>query len=116
MNNTVYKKELINKISKKLDRERIVVGGNRHTYKRKYHLKYTEAIISKVLDTFWDVVADTISSGDKVQIQHYMSIFPKYTTCGNVNSYCVKTKTMSRLKEACKILLENEKGEETCHE
>lgn len=107
--NTVNKKTLIDKISAKLSKERIVVGGNKHAYKRRYHLKYTEVIISKVLDAFWDVVADTIADGDKIAIQNYMTIYPKYATNANINSYCVKTKAKERLKEACRILDKKEK-------
>lgn len=102
--NTITKNELIDRISAKLKKERIVVGGNKYAYKGKYHLKYTEAIIRKVVDAFWAVVADTIADGDKISIQNYMTIYPKYTTNGNVNSYCVKTKAKEKLKEACKIL------------
>ena len=114
--NTVNKKELIDRISAKLNKERIVVGGNKHAYKRKYHLKYTEAIIAKVLDAFWDVVADVIADGNKIAIQNYMTIFPKYATNGNVNSYCVKTKVKERLKEACRILNEKDKRSEVQNE
>ena len=101
---TINKNELIDRISAKLNKERIVVGGNKYAYKKKYHLKYSEAIIKKVVDAFWAVVADTIADGDKISIQNYMTIYPKYTTNGNVNSYCVKTKAKENLKEACRIL------------
>lgn len=111
MNNVVYKKEIVDRVSQKLNKERIEVGGNKYAYKRKYRLKYTEKIIIKVLDAFWDVVADTIADGDKIQVQNYMTIFPKYSTNGNVNSYCVKTKAKGRLKEACRILNDKEKKE-----
>ena len=112
----VNKKELIDKVSAKLNKERIVVGGNKHAYKRKYHLKYTEMIISKVLDAFWDVVADTIADGDKIVIQNYMTIYPKYATNANINAYCVKTKAKEKLKEACRIFTESEKGKEVKNE
>ena len=106
---TIFKNELIDRISAKLNKERIVVGGNKCLYKRKYQLKFTEFIIAKVLDAFWDVVADTIADGDKISIQHYLSIYPKYVTNGKADNYCVKVKVMERLKRACKILTENEK-------
>ncbi len=106
MDNTIYKDEIIDRVSAKLSKERIVVGGKKHAYRCKYHLRYTEIIIAKVLDAFWEVVADTVEDGDKVQIQHYISIFPKFATNGNVNRYCVKTKAMSKLKEACAKLTE----------
>lgn len=106
MDNTIYKDEIIDRVSAKLSKERIVVGGKKHAYRCKYHLRYTEIIIAKVLNAFWEVVADTLEDGDRVQIQHYISIFPKFATNGNVNRYCVKTKAMSRLKEACAKLTE----------
>ncbi len=101
---TINKNELIDRISAKLNKERIVVGGNKYAYKKKYHLKYSEAIIRKVVDAFWSVVADTIADGDKISIQNYITIYPKYTTNGNINSFCVKTKAKEKLKEACRIL------------
>ena len=105
---TIKKNELIDRISAKLNKERIVVGGNKHTYKKKYHLKYSEVIIAKVLDAFWDVVADAITNGDKIQIQHYLSMYPKYITNGKADNYCIRVKAMERLKRACQTLTENE--------
>ena len=113
---TIFKEELIDKISAKLNKERIIVGGNKCTYKKKYHLKFTEAIIAKVLDAFWDVVADTITDGDKIQIQHYLSIYPKYITNGKTDNYCIRVKAMERLKRACQTLTENEKRKEVQNE
>ena len=113
---TIFRKELIDKISAKLNQERIVVGGNKYAYKKKYHLKFTEVIIAKVLDAFWEVVADSITNGDKVQIQHYLSIYPKYITNGKADNYCIKVKAMERLKRACQTLTENEKRKEVQNE
>ena len=47
MNNTLHKKEIIDGISEKLINERIVIGGNKSFYQRKYHLKYTKKIIAR---------------------------------------------------------------------
>ncbi len=113
---TEFKNELIDRISAKLNKERIVVGGNKCLYKRKYQLKFTEFIIAKVLDAFWDVVADTIADGDKISIQHYLSIYPKYVTNGKADNYCIKVKAMERLKRACQTLTENEKRKEVQNE
>ena len=113
---TIFKNELIDRISAKLSEERIVVGGNKCLYKRKYQLKFTEFIIAKVLDAFWDVVADTIADGDKISIQHYLSIYPKYVTNGKADNYCIKVKAMERLKRACQTLTENEKRKEVQNE
>ena len=113
---TIFKNELIDRISAKLNKERIVVDGNKCLYKRKYQLKFTEFIIAKVLDAFWDVVADTIADGDKISIQHYLSIYPKYVTNGKADNYCIKVKAMERLKRACQTLTENEKRKEVQNE
>lgn len=113
---TINKNELIDRISAKLNKERIVVGGNKFAYKKKYHLKYSEAIIRKVVDAFWAVVADTIADGDKISIQHYLSIYPKYVTNGKADNYCIKVKAMERLKRACQALTENEKRKEVQNE
>lgn len=44
MNNVLLKKDIVNKISEKLIDEKIVIGGNKNVYKRKYHLKYTKKL------------------------------------------------------------------------
>ena len=116
---TIFKPELIDRISAKLKTQQkgnFVVGGNKHTYQKRYHLTITEAIIAKVLDAFWDVVADTIADGDKISIQHYLSIYPKYVTNGKADNYCIKVKAMERLKRACQTLTENEKRKEVQNE
>lgn len=97
------------------NKEKFAVGGNKHTYRRRYHLKISEAIIRKVVDAFWAIVADTIADGDKIAIQNYMTIFPKVTTNAK-NRYCVKINSKDRLKEACRILNENEKRKEIQNE
>lgn len=116
---TIFKPELIDRISAKLKTQQkgnFVVGGNKHTYQKRYHLTITEAIIAKVLDAFWEVVADTIADGDKISIQHYLSIYPKYVTNGKADNYCIKVKAMERLKRACQTLTENEKRKEVQNE
>ena len=116
---SIFKPELIDRISAKLKTQQkgnFVVGGNKHTYQKRYHLTITEAIIAKVLDAFWEVVADTIADGDKISIQHYLSIYPKYVTNGKADNYCIKVKAMERLKRACQTLTENEKRKEVQNE
>ncbi len=78
MNNVLHKMDVVNKISEKLIDEKIVIGGNKSFYKRKYHLKYTQKIIANVLDAFWDVIADVIEDGDSIKLYNYIKIEPKY--------------------------------------
>ena len=72
MNNVLHKMDVVNKISEKLIDEKIVIGGNKSFYKRKYHLKYTQKIIANVLDAFWDVIADVIEDGDSIKLYNYI--------------------------------------------
>ena len=94
MDNELHKKDIINKISEKLIDEKIVIGGNKSFYKRKYHLKYTQKIIANVLDAFWDVIADVIEDGDSIKLYNYIKIEPKY-----FKSIKLKSKTFNGIKE-----------------
>lgn len=78
MNKELHKNDIAKKISDKLIDEKIVVGGNKYVYKRKYHLKYTQKIITNVIDAFWEVVADTIAEGDSIKLYNYIKIEPVY--------------------------------------
>lgn len=121
MNKELHKNDIVKKISDKLVNEKIVIGGNKELYKRKYHLKYTQKIIANVLDSFWEVVAETIEEGDSIKINGYMKMEPKYYKEITLNAngfkginenviparYKMKFKMGERLKEACKRLLES---------
>lgn len=120
MNKILHKNDIVKRISDKLSNEKIVIGGNKESYKRKYHLKYTQKIIANVLDSFWEVVAESIEDGDSVKLNNYIKIEPKYynEVIMNANGfkginenvvparYKIKFKMGERLKKACKQLLE----------
>lgn len=118
MSNELHKKDIINKISEKLIDEKITIGGNGKKYKRKYHLKYTQKIITNVLDAFWDVVAEAVEEGDSIKINNYIKMEPKYYKAVKLNAngfnnitknivparYRIRFTMGERLKEACRRL------------
>ena len=126
MNQKVIKKEIVNRISQKLSEERIVIGGNKGVYKRRYHLKYTKAIILLVVNAFLEVMVDVIEEGDYVSLDGYFTLKPKYKKeikrIANIAGkerdltspagYTVKLKRGVYLKEACRKLTERESGKE----
>lgn len=130
MGKELHKNEIVKLISQKLSGEKIVIGGNKEYYKRKYHLKYTQKIILKVLDAFWDVVADAVEEGDTVKIADYIKIEPKYYKEVNKNAsgfkgvyeyiipekYKLKFKMGRRLKQACENLTERCREGKNNHE
>lgn len=122
MSNELHKKDIINKISEKLIDEKISIGGNGKKYKRKYHLKYTQKIISNVLDAFWEVIAEAVECGDSVKINNYVKMEPKYYKEVKLNAngfnnikdnivparYRIRFTMGERLKEACRRLTKKE--------
>lgn len=125
MDNELHKKDIINKISEKLIDEKIVIGGNKNFYKRKYHLKYTQKIIGNVLDAFWDVIAEIIEDGDSIKLYNYIKIEPRYYKAVKLNTkgfpgikenivparYRMKFIMGERLKEACRRLSQKKCGD-----
>ena len=119
MNQTINKNEIIDRISKKLSDERIVVGGKKN-YKRTYHLKITKWIIGKILNALLDVLVEVIEEGDSVIFAGYMVLEPRYfkeirrrANCfGDEKEtispagYRLKIKAGVRMKDACKNLTE----------
>lgn len=118
--NTINKNELIDRISAKLktqQKEKFVVGGNKHTYQKRYHLTITKAIIAKVLDAFLNVVVDAISNGNKIQIYGYFTIYPQHYKERTVNMfdgtsghmspehYKVKINAGKKVEDACDKLM-----------
>ena len=118
MNKTYTTKEMVSRVVDRLYQqgERIEIGGNRHAYKRKYHLKYSQLIVRKVLDAFLEEMVTVLSEGDTVKIAEYFKLEPKFypewelnsKICGNnliiPEQYKPKMKLYKRLKEACKLL------------
>jgi len=125
MDNELHKKDIINKISEKLIDEKIVIGGNKSFYKRKYHLKYTQKIIANVIDAFWDVIAEIIEEGDSIKLYNYIKIEPRYYKAVKLNAkgfpgikekivparYRMKFIMGERLKGACRRLSQKKCGD-----
>ena len=119
MNHKINKNEIIDRISKKLSDERIVVGGKKN-YKRTYHLRISKWIIGKVLNSLLDVLVEVIEEGDSVIFAGYMVLEPRCfkeirrrTNCfGDEKEtiipagYRLKIKAGVRMKDACKTLTE----------
>lgn len=121
--NQVYRKEdIIRKVAKKLNEERIVIGGNKHAYKRKYHLRFSKFIVSKVIGALLDVLVDVLEEGDAVNFRGYMAIEPKYckaTRARDINKnieiqvppkYKPKVHFGRLMESACKRLTQKEFG------
>lgn len=115
------KDNLVKSITNKLESEKIVIGGNRYLYKKKYHLKYTQEIVNNVLTAFLEEVEDIIESGDSVKFSSYFKLKPKFINEKSVGNprkpgerisvpghYKVTCFNGKKLKEACKHLLEHE--------
>lgn len=127
MNNVLLKKDIVNKISEKLIDEKIVIGGNKNVYKRKYHLKYTKKIIANVIDTFWEVVAESVEDGKTIKLNNYIKMEPRFYKAVKLNAKgfpCIKENIVparykmkftmgERLKEACRRLSKKLNNEET---
>lgn len=77
MDRKINKTKMIKKITEKLKNTKIVVGGNKELYKRKYHLKYSQEIVNNVLSAFFDCVADALAEGDTISIKGCIKIEPK---------------------------------------
>ena len=129
MNQKINKNEIIDRISKKLLDERIVVGGKKN-YKRTYHLKITKWIIGKVLNALLDVLVEVIEEGDFVIFAGYMVLEPRYykeirrrvSHFGDKKEtiipagYRLKIKAGVRMKDACKKLTEKVNRDNTDQE
>lgn len=123
MNRTINRKELIKTVSALLNKQRIVVGGNKENYKRKYHLKYNQKIIDTIIAALCEAIAITIENGDTIWIKNYFKIEPKYRKDTvmkangfrntNINTnfipahYIPKFIPGNKIKEACKNLTDN---------
>lgn len=120
MNEKIIKPGIVKKVVDKLDGTKIEIGGNKESYKRKYHLKYTQEIVDNVITAFMDSIVDIIENGDSVKLNSYMVLEPKYYVekrARNVYAneeyimpaqYRVKLNVGTKLEEACKRLSERE--------
>lgn len=120
MKDKVVKSEIVKRVVEKLKGTKINIGGNKHSYKREYNLKYTQEIVDNVICGFLDVIVDIIENGDSVKLNSYMILEPKYYTekrARNVYEdkeitmpaqYRVKLNVGTKLEEACKRLSERE--------
>lgn len=52
----VFKSDLERKIGEKLKDTKIVIGGNKQFYKKRYHLKNTQEIIHNVINAFLETM------------------------------------------------------------
>lgn len=133
MDKKITKKKMIKRIVDRLDDTRIVIGGHKYFYKRKYHLQYTQKIVQNVLDAFFAEICKVIAEGNTVQFQGYLTIEPvirKEHIRRNPKTdekvmvpeeYRVKIKRGAYLDKACEILSNrelkmNEKQDEACEE
>lgn len=93
--------------------KKIVIGGNKILYKKKYHLKYTQQIVDNVLEAFFNTIIAEIEKGNMINFQNYFSIKPelrKPKKARNVitgedmiipERYQFKVKAGLLLKQAC---------------
>lgn len=122
MNQIYGRNEIIHKVVDKLKEEKIVVGGNRHSCQRKYHLKYSIPIVKKVINALLDVLVDVLEEGDSVNFRGYMTIESRYckaTRARDINrnleiqvppKYKPKVHFGRLMENACKKLTEKELG------
>ncbi len=122
MNEKIIKPGIVKRVVDNLYETRIVIGGNKEQYKRKYHLKYTQEIVNNVIDAFMDVVIEALENGDTIKLNGYMTIEPKYCAERMGNNfhtgervvipaqYKAKISVGTKLEEACKRLTEKEQG------
>lgn len=124
MKEKIIKPGIVKRVVEKLEGTKINIGGNKHSYKREYNLKYTQEIIDNVICAFMNVIVDIIENGDSVKLNSYFILEPKYYAekrARNVHDdkevimpaqYRVKLNVGSKLEEACKRLSERELGKE----
>lgn len=118
MKESLSKHDITDVVSKILNKERIVIGGNKVNYKKKYHLKYSKEIIKTVLEAYYQALTDAISNGDSVVIYDRFKLSPKYhkerivrdnTKGGTLHilhpRYKVSFRAFSKLEKACEDLL-----------
>lgn len=78
MKEKIIKPGIVKRVVEKLEGTKINIGGNKHSYKREYNLKYTQEIVDNVICAFMDVIVDIIENGDSVKLNSYFILEPKY--------------------------------------
>lgn len=117
------KQDMVKKIVDKLDDKKIVVGGNKYFYKKKYHLQYTQKIVRNVLTGLLECIEEEVNKGNIIGFDGYMTIKPTFKQekkARNVYSgedmlipakYMLKVVIGKRLKEACERFNKSVKNE-----
>lgn len=122
MNQIYGRNEIIHKVVDKLHGEKIVVGGNKHAYKRKYHLKYSIPVVKHVINALLEVLTEILEDGDEASFRGYLTITPEY--CSERRGWNVyknepimvsaryrpRVKVATYFNDACKRLTERELG------
>lgn len=59
----INRHDMVKKIVDNLSDKKIVVGGNKILYEKKYYLKYTQQIVDNVLEALFDTIISEIENG-----------------------------------------------------
>ena len=122
MNQVYVKEDIVRKVAQKLREERIVIGGSKHAYKRKYHLRFSKFIVNKVIGALLEVLVDVLEEGNSANFRGYFEIKPTYykaTRARDINKgvtievlpkYKPKAYFKGLMQDACKKLTERELG------
>ena len=73
----INRHDMVKKIVDNLSDKKIVVGGNKILYEKKYYLKYTQRIVDNVLEALFDIVMEELENGKMINFQNYFSIKPE---------------------------------------
>lgn len=114
MNEEIIKPGLVKRTVDNLDDKKIVIGGNKELYKRRYHLQYTQEIVDNVLSALLQTMEEIIEEGNSIRLNGYMTIQPTYYNSRMARNvyenteikiparYKLKFKAGTKLVEACK--------------
>ena len=114
---------MVKKIVDNLSDKKIVVGGNKILYEKKYYLKYTQQIVDNVLEALFDTIMEEVENGNMINFQNYFSIKPelrKSKKARNVvtgedmiipERYRFKVKGGVLLKQACDYFNDKSKSD-----
>ncbi len=67
----INRHDMVKKIVDNLSDKKIVVGGNKILYEKKYYLKYTQQIVDNVLEALFDTIISEIEKGNMINFQNY---------------------------------------------